>query len=96
MSLDWLDDLEKEGGKESPSAPKPAPRKKPKETKTTEKQQKKEGEQEFAETLKGDKKLAKDQIIEYITQIIQKNKKKYTLDYLRALKYNLDAINITK
>jgi hypothetical protein len=51
---------------------------------------------EFAQKLRGDKSLSKSKIIKYIVTIIQKNKEKYTLDYLRALKYNLDAINLSK
>lgn len=51
---------------------------------------------ETPKKLKGDKTLSKNEIIKYITHKLEKKSKKYTLDYLRALKYNLDAIDIAK
>ena len=46
--------------------------------------------------LKGDKSLSKAEMVEYIISILKEKKENYPLDYLRALKFNLDAINIIK
>lgn len=46
--------------------------------------------------LTQDKSLNKDDIITYIIRKIKNKRKKYTLDYLRAMKYNLDAIDLAK
>jgi hypothetical protein len=51
---------------------------------------------EVPNKLVGDKSLSKGEIINYICKKLFKKKEKYTLDYLRALKYNLDAIDIAK
>jgi hypothetical protein len=51
---------------------------------------------EVPDKLVGDKHMDKNQILNYICKKLFKKREKYTLDYLRALKYNLDAIDIAK
>jgi hypothetical protein len=51
---------------------------------------------EVPDKLLGDKSMNKNQILTYICKKLLKKREKYTLDYLRALKYNLDAIDIAK